>query len=120
VGCEIQVRSLLQHSWAELSRADIYTKEEMISPALRTLMTRLADLLKVADDIANDIRQEIAKPPAEAKIPPIDASQVTASPPPEQVTLAFATALQLLYRQTFKQDAAGYLVEVAAQESVAI
>jgi ppGpp synthetase/RelA/SpoT-type nucleotidyltranferase len=116
VGCEIQVRSLLQNSWAELSRTDIYTKEETLSPALLTLMTRLADMLKVADDIANDIRQEISKPPAEAKTQPVDASKITAATPPEQITLAFATAIQLLYRQAFKQDAGGYLVEVAAQE----
>lgn len=115
VGCEIQVRSLLQHAWAELSRADIYTKEEMIRPSLRTLMKRLADMLRVADDIANDIRQEISKPALDAT-PSIEASQVTAATPPEQVRLAFTTALQLLYRQTFEQDAAEYLIEVAAQE----
>ncbi len=62
VGCEVQIRSLLQDSWARLSRADLYTAERSLSSSLRRTMKRLAQLLSVADQIAEDIREEISRP----------------------------------------------------------
>jgi hypothetical protein len=117
IGCEIQVRSLLQNSWAELSRADIYTKEETIAPTLLRLMERLAQLLEVADAIANDIRDEISKrSQAEIKGKPIEPAKLPGGATKDQITLAFLSKLQDLYKQEFNQDAAAYLVEAAANE----
>jgi ppGpp synthetase/RelA/SpoT-type nucleotidyltranferase len=117
VGCEIQVRSLLQHSWAELSRTDIYTKEEGISSTLLRLMARLAQLLQAADEIANDIRDEISKPPQlETTAQPTEAQKFPEVPTGDQLTLGFITTLQGLFRREFKRDAGGYLLEAAVNE----
>lgn len=60
VGCEVQVRSLLQDAWARLSHADIYKGDDL--PAdLRERMTDLSDVLFSSDQIASRVRNRVAQ-----------------------------------------------------------
>ena len=60
VGCEVQIRSLLQDAWARLSHADIYKGDDL--PAdLRERMTDLSDVLFSTDQIASRVRNRVAQ-----------------------------------------------------------
>jgi len=97
VGCEIQIRSLLQHAWAELSRADIYTREEEIDPMLLKSMEKLSTELHSADATADHIRTEIAQP-REGK-------------PPETEAELNGPTLAFIYRRAFGADPPDYLIQ---------
>ena len=58
VGCEVQIRSLLQDVWARLSHADIY-KGDGLPADLRERMTDLSGNLSSADQIASRIRKRV-------------------------------------------------------------
>ncbi|GAA2908636.1 hypothetical protein GCM10011428_23510 [Streptomyces violaceus] len=59
ITCELQIRTLLQDGWGELTHEDTY-KPGSTPPALvETLSRRMADLLAAVDDIAQDLRQEL-------------------------------------------------------------
>jgi ppGpp synthetase/RelA/SpoT-type nucleotidyltranferase len=59
ITCELQIRTLLQDGWGELTHEDTY-KPGSTPPALvETLSRRMADLLATVDDIAQDLRQEL-------------------------------------------------------------
>ncbi len=59
VVCELQVRTLLQDSWGELTHEDTYSKDGALPPLVDVLSTRMADLLGILDDIAEDLRTEL-------------------------------------------------------------
>jgi hypothetical protein len=59
VTCELQVRTLLQDSWGELTHEDTYSKSRELPPLVEVLSTRMADLLATLDDIAEDLRNEL-------------------------------------------------------------
>ncbi len=59
VTCELQVRTLLQDSWGELTHEDTYSKSGDLPPLVEVLSTRMADLLATLDDIAEDLRNEL-------------------------------------------------------------
>lgn len=59
VTCEIQVRTLLQDSWGELTHEDTYKPGSKIPPLVTTLARRMADLLATLDEIAEDLRAEL-------------------------------------------------------------
>ena len=59
VTCELQVRTLLQDSWGELTHEDTYSKAGESPPLVVVLSTRMADLLATLDDIAEDLRNEL-------------------------------------------------------------
>ncbi len=59
VVCELQVRTLLQDSWGELTHEDTYSKDGALPPLVDVLSTRMADLLSVLDEIAEDLRTEL-------------------------------------------------------------
>jgi ppGpp synthetase/RelA/SpoT-type nucleotidyltranferase len=59
VTCEIQVRTLLQDSWGELTHEDTYKPGSKIPPIVTTLSRRMADLLATLDEIAEDLRGEL-------------------------------------------------------------
>ncbi|MFK7919194.1 MAG: GTP pyrophosphokinase family protein [Ilumatobacter sp.] len=59
VTCELQVRTLLQDSWGELTHEDTYSKASESPPLVVVLSTRMADLLATLDDIAEDLRNEL-------------------------------------------------------------
>lgn len=60
IGCEVQIRSLLQNAWGELSRADLY--KSAVPPALKRAMKHLGDELAKADRIADPIRTQLSRP----------------------------------------------------------
>ncbi len=59
VTCELQVRTVLQDSWGELTHEDTYSKAGESPPLVEVLSTRMADLLATLDDIAEDLRNEL-------------------------------------------------------------
>jgi putative GTP pyrophosphokinase len=54
---EIQIRSILQHAWAEIEHDLGYKSEQAIPAPLRRRFSRLAGLLELADEQFTDIRQ---------------------------------------------------------------
>lgn len=62
VRCEIQIRTYLQDTWAELAHRDIYKEGEDLPEPIVRLSKRLADLLAVADSIAQDLREQVSAP----------------------------------------------------------
>lgn len=59
VTCELQVRTLLQDGWGELTHEDTYKKDGELPPLVEVLSRRMADLLATLDDIAEDLRDEL-------------------------------------------------------------
>ena len=59
VTCELQVRTLLQDSWGELTHEDTYSKDGALPPLVEVLSKRMADLFATLDDIAEDLRTEL-------------------------------------------------------------
>ncbi len=57
--CELQVRTLLQDGWGELTHADTYSKDGELPPLVEVLSKRMADLLATLDNIAEDLRTEL-------------------------------------------------------------
>lgn len=100
VKCEIQIRTYLADAWARLSHQDFYKEGAGIPPHLERLFRHLADLLKVADDIAQDIREEVSRP----KVP-------TGEPPAEGIEL---DSLAFIYRRKFFEPPPEYLLRITA------
>jgi ppGpp synthetase/RelA/SpoT-type nucleotidyltranferase len=71
VTCELQVRTLLQAGWGELTHEDTYKKDGELPPLVEVLSRRMADLLSTLDDIAEDLRDELDR---------LDEAAVTRSP----------------------------------------
>lgn len=59
VVCELQIRTLLQDSWGELTHEDTYKPGADVPPLVNTLSRRMADLMSTLDDIAEDLRSEL-------------------------------------------------------------
>lgn len=59
VTVELQVRTLLQDSWGELTHEDTYSKDGKLPPLVEVLSKRMADLFATLDDIAEDLRSEL-------------------------------------------------------------
>ncbi len=65
--CEIQVRSILQHAWAEIEHDLGYKSAQGIPRLQRRRFSRLAGLLETADDDFMRIRDDLAEYAAEVK-----------------------------------------------------
>lgn len=61
VTCELQIRTLLQHAWGELTHEDTFKPEVKVPPLVSALSKRLATALAVLDEIAQDLRDELNK-----------------------------------------------------------
>lgn len=59
VRAELQVRTLLQHAWGELTHEDTYKPGTDLPQLAEPLARRMADLLSVIDTMADDIRDAI-------------------------------------------------------------
>jgi len=57
--CELQIRTLLQDSWGELTHEDTYKPGGDVPPLVTTLSKRMADLMATLDDIAEDLRSQL-------------------------------------------------------------
>lgn len=76
VVCEIQIRTLLQHAWGQLTHEDTYKPPTGVPQIVAALSKRLATALAVMDEIAQDIRNELDNVVSEAT----DAARTTAVP----------------------------------------
>lgn len=59
VRCELQVRTLLQDSWGELTHEDTYKPGGEVTEFVSTLSRRMAEVLAVMDGLAQDLRSEL-------------------------------------------------------------
>lgn len=59
--CEIQVRSILQHAWAEIEHDLGYKSAAGVPAELRRRFARIASLLELADDEFGSIRKALAQ-----------------------------------------------------------
>lgn len=59
--CEVQIRTLLQHAWGELTHEDTFKPEVKVPTLVASLSKRLATTLAVLDEIAQDLRDELEK-----------------------------------------------------------
>jgi len=57
--CEIQIRSVLQHAWAEIEHDIGYKSEIVIPKEMRRSFSRIAGLLEIADKEFNEIRENL-------------------------------------------------------------
>ncbi len=57
--CEIQIRSLLQHAWAEIEHDLGYTTSIAIPASIRRRFYRLAGLLEIADSEFQSLRDQV-------------------------------------------------------------
>ena len=95
VACEIQIRTLAQDMWARLAHYDLYKHAESVPPHILKSSQRLASLLAVADEIAQDIREQVSQPLAG-----IQGADDELSP----------QALAFIHRRAFGADPPDYLV----------
>lgn len=79
VTCELQVRTLLQDSWGELTHEDTYSKDGALPPLVEVLSKRMADLFATLDDIAEDLRTELDRLDEIAVADDVDAVSVDAA-----------------------------------------
>lgn len=59
--CEIQVRSILQHAWAEIEHDLGYKSDAGVPSILKRKFARVASLLELADDEFSSIRTELIR-----------------------------------------------------------
>ena len=59
--CEIQIRTLLQHAWAELSHNEIYKQEADVGSAIHRKMARSVALLESTDELFQQVHDELHK-----------------------------------------------------------
>ena len=60
---EVQIRSILQHAWAEIEHDRGYKSEAEVPRAVRRRFSRLASLLELADDEFLGLRERIGPSP---------------------------------------------------------
>jgi len=58
---ELQVRTLLQDGWGELTHEDTYKPGQELPVIVEVLALRMGELLATVDDIAQDIQQELGR-----------------------------------------------------------
>ncbi|MGV9865684.1 GTP pyrophosphokinase [Rhodococcus koreensis] len=87
ITCEVQVRTLLQHAWGELTHEDTFKPEIRVPPLVTALSKRLATTLAVLDEIAQDLRDELAKIEGEERKGGADGAEVPSEAAPSPRTL---------------------------------
>ena len=57
--CEIQIRTLLQHAYAELSHQTVYKSVTEIDPAVKRKLARSMALIEATDELFKEVRREM-------------------------------------------------------------
>jgi len=100
IRCELQVRTLLQDSWGELTHEDTYKPGSEVPHIINVMSRRMADVMATLDDMAQDLRNvlsqeadsEIAEVEAEAVPTRIDPSESPSREKSEHPTIADSQA----------------------------
>ncbi|MEQ1748091.1 MAG: RelA/SpoT domain-containing protein [Prosthecobacter sp.] len=61
ISCEIQVRTLLQHAYAELAHATVYKPRTVAQPKVMRIIARGAALIETTDGVFLNVAEEIEK-----------------------------------------------------------
>ncbi len=96
--CEIQIRTVLQDSWAIVTHKDIYKEGDDLPESLKKLSYRLSQLLDVADQIAQDIREQVSE---------------KREPSKPRGRLVNEDTLRVLFKKAFGELPPDYLVRLA-------
>ena len=97
IPCELQIRTMLQDSWAKQTHQDLY-KGGRGSASVKKMAKALAKMLDVADEIAQRIREEVSvRRPRKGTLP-------------ETVD---ERGLGLIYQRSFGEAAPDYLLLIA-------
>jgi len=75
---ELQVRTLLQDSWGELTHEDTYKASVGLPPLAEKIARRMADVLATVDDLAQDLRDELERAASQSVADVVD--EVEADP----------------------------------------
>lgn len=59
--CEIQVRTLLQHAYAELAHSTVYKPKTAARPEIKRIIARGAALIETTDGVFGDVAREISR-----------------------------------------------------------
>jgi ppGpp synthetase/RelA/SpoT-type nucleotidyltranferase len=99
VVCEVQIHTLLQHAWGQLTHEDTYKPYADVPPIVAALSKRLATALAVMDEIAQDIRDELDKVVSEATAGANVQPKTSKPPPAAQAVAKTSEATQILTGQ---------------------
>lgn len=96
VPCEVQIRTLLQDAWAKLTHSDIY-KQSDLPEDLKARAVNLAAMLALADEIATNIRTQVAE-------------KTTAPDKQPNLNKVTADGIAFAFRQVFGRSPPDYVV----------
>lgn len=57
--CEVQIRTLLQHAYAELSHQTVYKSSAQIDPGVKRKLARSMALIEATDEVFKEVRQNM-------------------------------------------------------------
>ncbi|WP_283597789.1 GTP pyrophosphokinase [Photobacterium phosphoreum] len=60
--CEIQIRTLLQHAYAELTHDSIYKAKKIVQPEVHRTVAKSMALIETTDDFFSDVNNKLAGP----------------------------------------------------------
>ena len=103
---EVQIRSILQHTWAEIEHDLGYKSPAAIPDPIRRKFSRLAGLLELADDQFAEIRDQVKAYTAEVNAQISDA--------PEQLTLDQVTLKAWFQTSQLRQEIDSAIVKESA------
>lgn len=101
VRVEVQVRTLLQDGWGELTHEDTYKPGSKVPEWIITMSSRMAELLAAVDNIAQDLRVGLdaeatrilsSQPSTPESLEPIQSSTESAGSPQQAMYQALKTA----------------------------
>ena len=59
IPCEIQIRTILQHAYAELTHDSVYKKSTMIEPKVQRTIAKSMALIETTDDFFSDVKENL-------------------------------------------------------------
>lgn len=91
---ELQIRTLLQDGWGELTHEDTYKPGQEVPRLVSLLSLRMGELLATVDDIAEDIQGDLARLSEEAvtDAPPLSGEPAIESPSEPEVSAEIVVA----------------------------